>query len=137
VSSDTYWTRFNKLINGLIERTPTSKSGEGGLKWERVSDYTYDLNLTRSTLRIKSKDEDGAPPYTFSILDDKGQPTETIEDDGNDEYGSWNLSTLYHIASRSHSGSEEKLTEVLRELGLEEEPDPWGTAPNRDDEPPF
>ncbi|MGV0805925.1 hypothetical protein [Mycolicibacterium setense] len=130
--STDYWDRFRRLIDGLIAGTPTDAKTEG-LKWERVSESTYELNLTRSTLRIRSRDGDGQYPFFFSILDENGQPTETIQDDGDESYVSWKLAELYSHASRSYSGADEKLMEVLRELGIDPEPDPWGTTA----EPPF
>jgi hypothetical protein len=53
---------------------------------------------------------------TKTVNTDDGRPSETIVDEGNDDYGSWHLQTLYNLASRSHSGADEKLTEVLRDL---------------------
>lgn len=142
MTSDRYWSRLAKLIDGLIATTPPDASGSGGRKWQKVGDHTYDLNLTRSTLRIESKDDDGNYPYLFSILDDDGQPIETLEDDGRNDFGQdWNLGTLYNLASRSHTGAETKLTEVMQELGFDADTtDPWAPSSKTaldDDEPPF
>jgi hypothetical protein len=53
---------------------------------------------------------------TKTVNTDDGRPSETIVDEGNDDYGSWHLQTLYNLASRSHSGADEKLTEVLLDI---------------------
>lgn len=132
MTADDYNDRLRRLVNGLIKGANLNANASS--KWQRAGDGVYELNLTRSTLRIRSKDADGQYPYLFSILDENGQPIQTIEDDGDESYVSWRLAELYEVAWRSDSGADEKLTEVLTELGLDKpEPDPWGTK----DEPPF
>ncbi|MBW4813463.1 hypothetical protein [Rhodococcus qingshengii] len=125
--------RIQNLIEGLIARS--EGGAENGLKWDDVGDDTFELSLTRSTLRIGSVDRDGRYPMYFEIVDESGRQVESISrDGGDDEFG---LERLYSSASRSHRGVDEKLTEVMDELGIPDPPyqpptlkadDTWGTS---------
>lgn len=129
--------RIQNLIQGLVARS--EGGAENRLKWDDVDDDTFELSLTRSTLRIGSIDRDGRYPMFFAVFDESGRLVESIERaGGNDEF---DLYRLYEAASRSHRGVDEKLTEVMDELGIPDPPyqpptlksdDVWGTS-----EPPF
>lgn len=122
--------RIQALVKGLIQKTRT-----GSLDWDFDSQELFELSLTRSTVQIRSKDGDGLHPYGLTILDSNGRFVEGVES-GNPEQDYYGLGELFEAVSRSHRGVDEKLTEILGELGIDEPsavPDPWGSS----DEPPF
>ncbi|MGE2717893.1 hypothetical protein ACQI4L_27860 [Mycolicibacterium litorale] len=125
MSTDAYWNRLRKLIDGLIEGKAKGVAGETA-KWQQVAQGTYELNLSRSTLRIRSRDGDGQYPYVFDIVGEDGMVQQSVEDDGDPDYVGWRLADLYGVASISHSGADEKLVEIMQELGISTDPDPWG-----------
>lgn len=61
------------------------------------------------------------PPFVLEIIDENGRTIGQIIDDG-DEFG---LTELWAKINRSQSGMDQKLFEVMEELGI------------RTDEPPF
>ncbi|MFW2239267.1 hypothetical protein ACVH9Z_34320 [Rhodococcus opacus] len=110
--------RVVALIGGLSE-----KSRSGALQWESTGPEQYELSLTKSTIRVESRDGDGMYPYQFTLLNENGVRIETIDADGSasDPY---QIRDLFDTASRSHRGVDAKLDEVLGELGIKlpEEP---------------
>lgn len=113
-----YDAKLATLIRGLTER---SKSGSPTPAWDHVGGDTYELSLTKSTLRVFSRDNDGTHPFGFTILDDRGVPVanEYSQQTGEDPY---NIASLHAAAARNHSQLDVKLDEILDELGFEEPP---------------
>lgn len=130
--SSEYAQRMKNLIAGLIDRT--EGGAEPALKWEGVGDDAFQLSLTRTTLQIESVDKDGAYPFVFVMYDENGRVIESVFRRGGDD-DEFDLGRLYDAASRSHRGVDQKLTEVMEELGIPDAPiDPWSTIRK---EPPF
>jgi hypothetical protein len=148
MSDELHFHRIRNLVNGLISRTEDENETER-LKWEAIGHGSYELSLSRSSLRIASEHPEGDwYPYKFSIVDENGNEIEEVYGP-HDQADTYRLADLFSAASRSHRGVSEKLTEVFTELGIADpppqpvRPDPWGSAPTSgsggksDDEPPF
>jgi hypothetical protein len=121
-----YYGRFQNLVDGLVEKTRAA-TNSGTPMWDQVGEDTYELSLTRSTIRISSRDADGQRPYLFELIDEKGRPVETIEDEG---MGATHvrLGDLYHIVTqgKKYKAVNDALTDVLTELDIPDyEPPPF------------
>ena len=129
-----YVARIQALVKGLIERSRSSSlGGEPSDRWDAVDGDTYELSLSRSSLRVRSRDGDGAYPYVLEILDASGRVIETVIEDGGAQATHYGIGDLYASASRNHLGVESKLAEIFSELNIDDTPpqkgDPWGKAP--------
>ena len=118
--SDAGDKRLETLILGLIEKT--EKPAGEPLKWERVGESTYEISLTHNTIRISSAQVRGEYPYTFEVIDGGGRTSIQIEE-GPTGFN-YHLDELYQVAIRSNSGIDEKISELLRELGIPEREEP-------------
>lgn len=142
MNDDELLKRLLDLVEGLIMKSGASNVHQ--LKWEKVGEDTFEISLTRTTLQITSRDGDGQYPFLFTILDEHGNEVDRLWE--NADSPNYKLKELYIAASRSHSGIEQKLDDVFRELGIRPRPDaelprtsktsnPWGGTAQG--EPPF
>lgn len=141
MSDELHHHRINNLVSGLIKRTESSDEQQH-LQWEAVEGDAYELSLSRSSIRIESLDEDGRPPFRFSIMDEHGYIVESITSTRDSRWDEFDLRALYSAASRNHRRVDARLTELFEELKIPDppppSPDPWGATPTlSDDEPPF
>ncbi|MCA0158620.1 hypothetical protein LB823_20680 [Tsukamurella sp. M9C] len=126
--------RIQRLVTGLIERSrPKSVGDEPSDKWDIVDGDTYELSLSRSTLRVRSRDGDGTYPFVLDILDDSGRIIESVIEGVREDEPYYGLAELFTSASRNNLGVESKLDEIFSELNISDTPppkdDPWGKAP--------
>ncbi|WP_267625794.1 hypothetical protein [Gordonia sputi] len=114
-----YDSRLASLIDGLTERT--SSTGERKLSWSEEPGDIFELNLRRTTLRVRSKDRDGAYPYLFEILDDEARLIERVEVDIDSDTFS-RVHDLYMAAVRNARNVDEVVDSLFEELDIEEPP---------------
>ncbi|WP_167098312.1 hypothetical protein [Mycobacterium sp. DL592] len=118
---DYYNQRLQSLIDGLVERTRAAIQADRPM-WDQVEPDVYELSLTRSSMRIYSRDRDGQKPYYFELYDNSGKLVDTIEDDA------WSqpvkLQELYDQVSKGEKlkAREATLSDALNELDIEEPP---------------
>lgn len=116
-----YYQRIQTLIDGLVTRTRAALQADQEL-WEQPDHDVYELSLTKTSMRIFSRDRDGQRPYYFELYDGFGNLVDTIEDDG------WgrpvNLEPLYNLVSQGErrKAKEAALQEALNELDIPEPP---------------
>ncbi|ULP48614.1 hypothetical protein [Mycolicibacter virginiensis] len=121
IEDDYYHQRLQNLIDGLAARTRAAIEADHDL-WEQPEPDVYELNLTKTSMRIFSRDRDGQKPYYFELYDAHGSLVDTIEDSG------WgqpvNLENLYTLVSQGEKqkAREAALQEALNELDISEPP---------------
>lgn len=124
--------RLSALIAGLTDlaKDPRAEPDPWSKGWEEPEPDRFERSLTRSTIKIWARDGDGSYPFEFSILDENGRTIESLTalGESDDDYG---LALLFAALVRSKRGIDEKLTEIMKELNINERRylDP--------DEPPF
>lgn len=131
--------RIQHLARNLVEITTkaTQQQDRGqrpAITWEEVDRSTFDLTLTRSTIRIESHNVSDYP-YTLTIRDETGQVVDRVNEDQTDF--NYYLDPLFAAAKRNARGIDEKLTEIMIELGIDPFPAGENRAPFDDDEPPY
>lgn len=108
-------SQLQGIIKRLLELTQ-----QGAIHWARGSRRSvepFSINLTESTIRLRSRDDDQAAPYLVQILNDEGILIETIQAETEDEIDM--LSELYRLARREALRVDDVISSVLRELNDE------------------
>lgn len=121
-----YFRNFQRLVDKLVEKT-TAAINSGQQIWENIGPDTYELSLTRTSVRIGSRDADGEYPYVFDLLDAHGKVVESLEDIPTpDEDSPVRLRELYELVSSGlkRKAVENALEEALFELE-HDEPSPF------------
>ncbi|PRC45996.1 hypothetical protein C6A85_92340, partial [Mycobacterium sp. ITM-2017-0098] len=118
---DYYHQRVQSLVDGLVARTRAALQADHTM-WEQPSHDVYELSLTKTSMRIFSKDGDGQSPFVFELYDAHGNLVDTLTDDG------WGipvkLDELYNLVSQGEKqkAREAALLEAMNELDIHEPP---------------
>jgi len=119
-SSDTD-PRFGQLIDRLLQLTR-----DKAIKWtknpNRRTTEPYSVNLTESTVRLRSIDNDQAEPFMLEILDAEGVVVQTVKLGYGtplyEEYGD-KMAELYGLARHDALDIENVIDSVIRDLDAE------------------
>lgn len=117
--------RFGALLDRLLHLTHTQAIHWSKSISRRSTGEPFSVNLTASTVRIRSKDDDGLAPYVVEVLDSTGVVVESIERSSfhdATENSNYNivLSELYSLARRDALDVNNILDNLIQELDEED-----------------
>jgi hypothetical protein len=122
-------SEVNEQLRDLAARMLQATT-KGDLGWEDVSDTAFETTLGSSSVIIRSRDKDGAHPYTLELINSNGVVVDSITSNASGD--PWMpdysvLEPLYEVARRKALDVDAVIAEALGLLPPVE----------TDDEPPF
>lgn len=115
-------------------RRIASLSNEGKVQWKSVSPTSFTLQLAHGAVNLRSRDEDGAPPFEFTVYNEDAVPVDGMVAEGAYVEATEDLldvQALYETARRSALGVSKVLDSLLADLPSE------GDSSSADDDIPF
>jgi hypothetical protein len=112
--------RMIELMSKVIKST-----NEGGVKWKKTANESaFVVSFSSGSLLIEeSKNENGMPLYTFSLVNSSGNLIDSIDDEdflhySIDENENWfnEMRDMYTKARSTASGADEIIKSIINEI---------------------